>query len=94
MTDTTLDHEPSGRRGGSNVPIEIRVKAMTDELARGRARYLSATITDFVQYRGAWWILDRELWFVVDDEELIVSLNSASEMMADASIRGKSSRHA
>ncbi|MBC3842099.1 hypothetical protein GXW82_23560 [Streptacidiphilus sp. 4-A2] len=91
MTGTTIASGSADRRGRREAPVEIRGNVMADELARGRARYLSATIKDFVRYRDAWWILDRDLWFAVDDEDLMASLDAAAEAMAaaDAGVRAR-----
>jgi len=68
----------------ASQPAEIHNTAMVRELDLGRAQFLSATIRDFVRLGGGWWIMDRDVWFAVDDEELISSLNSAALLMADA----------
>jgi len=70
---------------------EIRAAVMADALASGQAEYLSATISDFVRYKNAWWLLDRALWFRADDEELIACLDAAAETMRilDANVRRK-----
>ena len=63
---------------------DIQAVAMSRELASGRAQYLSATIRDFIRLQDAWWISDRDIWFTVDDQELINSLNAAARLMAVA----------
>ena len=87
MIDNTLPTAVTGPASGG--VREIKAVAMADALACGRAQYLSATIRDFVRYKGAWWLLDRELWFRADDEELITSLDAAAETMRmlDAKVR-------
>ncbi|MFC1442913.1 hypothetical protein ABUW04_32160 [Streptacidiphilus sp. N1-10] len=89
MIDSTLPAATAGSTSGG--VREIKATAMTDALASGRAQYLSATIRDFVRYKGAWWLLDRDLWFLADDEELIASLDAAAETMRmlDANVKRK-----
>ena len=87
MIDSTL---PAAAAGPASSGVrEIKAAVMTDALASGRAQHLSATIKDFVRYKGAWWLLDRDLWFLADDEELIASLDAAAETMRmlDAKVR-------
>jgi hypothetical protein len=74
-----VGHEPVALEAA-----EMQSASMARELDLGRAQFLSATIRDFVRLGGRWWIMDRDVWFAVDDEELIGSLNSAALLMADA----------
>jgi hypothetical protein len=82
MSDSTLYPAAAGQGEGRTArPMEIQAGKMDEALTLGRAWYLSETIRDFVRFKDAWWILDRDIWFLADDEELIASLDSAAELM-------------
>ena len=91
MADSTLSPATAGQEEGRTaMPMEIQAAKMDEALTLGRALYLSETIRDFVRFKGAWWILDRYIWFLADDEELIAGLDSAAELMRmmDTSVKG------
>ncbi len=95
MTDSMLSPATAGQGEGRTAkPMEIQSAKMDEALTLGRARYLSETIRDFVRFKGAWWILDRDIWFLADDEELIASLDAAAELMRtmDAGVQQQQTR--
>ncbi|MEZ0067301.1 hypothetical protein ABIA32_003314 [Streptacidiphilus sp. MAP12-20] len=82
MTETTLAHDPTGRRGGPHRQVDIQAKVKSEALVQGRAHCLSATITDFVRIQGHLVDLGSGIWFCVDGDELIAGLDAAAESMA------------
>ncbi|MEZ0095993.1 hypothetical protein [Streptacidiphilus sp. EB129] len=89
MIDSTLPAAIASQGRPPSSTKVIKATVMAEALVCGRAQYLSATIRDFARYNGAWWLLDRDVWFLADDEELISSLDAAAELMRnmDAGIR-------
>ncbi len=89
MIDSTPSATTASRGRQASSIKEVKATVMAEALLYGRAQYLSATIRDFARYNGAWWLLDRDVWFLADDEELISSLDAAAELMRnmDAGIR-------
>lgn len=84
MTDPAARQQTGPRKEARAPQGDMRRAQMDVALASGRARYLSATLTAFISFKGRWWIADQDVWFVVDDEELIANLDAAAVSLASA----------
>ena len=74
----------AARRNAQDSADDVSHAQMAAAITAGQAHTLSRTITDFVKYRGSWWIFDRDGWIQIDDPALALDLDAAARLMAAA----------
>lgn len=62
--------------------VTITAKAMQAALDAGHAHHLAPLVTDFIHYRGTWWIAYADTWLRVDDPELLRLLDTTRRRFA------------